>query len=274
MDELTYGLDARAAAIIVRTVTKTVDTTRTVTNIVLSVNMGTVQILLMERMVSFFHLAAALMVGTIFRKVGCKRETSSDLTSIIGAMYTAVLFVGINNYSTVISKIPYIIIQTTYYTLIVYTMVGFELTATKFFWFYLVTFFSFLYFMYYGMMTVAITPNHHVASIFAALSSHFSISSQVSSSPDQIPKWWIGYYWICLVAWTVNGCIVSQYGDVEDTIKVPGMSIDPKIKDYIIDHFGYNPNFMGLVATVLVSFAVFYAFVYSYSIKTLNFQRR
>ncbi|KAH0734453.1 hypothetical protein KY285_010160 [Solanum tuberosum] len=224
MDELTYGLDARAAAIIVRTVTKTVDTTRTVTNIVLSVNMGTVQILLMERMV--------------------------------------------------ISKIPYIIIQTTYYTLIVYTMVGFELTATKFFWFYLVTFFSFLYFMYYGMMTVAITPNHHVASIFAALSSHFSISSQVSSSPDQIPKWWIGYYWICLVAWTVNGCIVSQYGDVEDTIKVPGMSIDPKIKDYIIDHFGYNPNFMGLVATVLVSFAVFYAFVYSYSIKTLNFQRR
>uniref|UniRef100_M1DL27 ABC transporter family, pleiotropic drug resistance protein n=1 Tax=Solanum tuberosum TaxID=4113 RepID=M1DL27_SOLTU len=175
----------------------------------------------------------------------------------------------------VISEIPYIIIQTTYYTLIVYTMVGFELTATKFFWFYFVTFFSFLYFTYYGMMIVAITPNHHVASIFAAaFFSLFNLFSGVFIPRPRIPKWWIWYYWICPVAWTVNGCIVSQYGDVEDTIKVPGMSIDPKIKDYIIDHFGYNPNFMGLVATVLVSFAVFYAFVYSYSIKTLNFQRR
>lgn len=76
------------------------------------------------------------------------------------------------------------------------------------------------------------------------------------------------------MAWTVYRCIVSQYGDVEDTIKVPGMSIDPKIKDYIIDHFGYNPNFTGLVAIVLVDFAIFFAFVYFYSIKTLNFQRR
>ncbi|KAG5572720.1 hypothetical protein H5410_062486 [Solanum commersonii] len=68
----------------------------------------------------------------------------------------------------VISGIPYIIIETTYYTLIVYTMVGFELISAKFFWFYLVTFFSFLYFTYFGMMTIAITPNHNVASIFAA----------------------------------------------------------------------------------------------------------
>ncbi|KAH0708800.1 hypothetical protein KY284_010227 [Solanum tuberosum] len=286
----------------------------------------------------FFSLAAALMVGTIFWKVGSKRsvsitglsklkglivyavgsgegrvyadltralETSSDLTTIIGVMYTAVLFVGINNCSTVqaivaigrtvfyregaagmysalayamarvISEIPYIIIQTTYYTLIVYTMVGFELTATKFFCFYFVTFFSFLYFTYYGMMTVAITPNHHVASIFAAaFFSLFNLFSGFFIPRPRIPKWWIWYYWICPVAWTVYRCIVSQYGDVEETIKVPGMSIEPKIKDYIIEHFGYNPNFMGLVDTVLVGFAVFYAFVYSYSIKTLNFQRR
>lgn len=245
------------------------------------------------------------MVGTIFWKVGSKRETSSDLTTIIGAMYTAVLFVGINNCSTVqaivavgrtvfyreraagmyaalpyamaqvISEIPYIIVQTTYYTLIVYTMVGFELTAAKFFWFYFVTFFSFLYFTYYGMMTVAITPNHHVAAIFAAaFFSLFNLFSGFFIPRPRIPKWWIWYYWICPVAWTVYGCIVSQYGDVEDTIKVPGMTIDPKIKDYIIDHFGYNPDFMGPVAIVLVSFAVFFAFVYSYSMKTLNFQRR
>lgn len=63
---------------------------------------------------------------------------------------------------------PYVFLQTTYYTLIVYAMVSFQWTAAKFFWFFFVNFFSFLYFTYYGMMTVSITPNHQVASIFAA----------------------------------------------------------------------------------------------------------
>lgn len=68
----------------------------------------------------------------------------------------------------VIMEIPYIFIQTTYFTLIVYTMLGFQWTVVKFFWFFFVTFFTFLYFTYYGMMTVSITPNHQVAAIFAA----------------------------------------------------------------------------------------------------------
>lgn len=61
---------------------------------------------------------------------------------------------------------------------------------------------------------------------------------------------------------------------MEATIKVPNMARDPMIKDYIKDHFGYNPDFMGPVAVVLVGFAVFFAFMYSYAIKTLNFQTR
>lgn len=68
----------------------------------------------------------------------------------------------------VIIEIPYVFVQTAYYTLIVYSMVGFEWTAAKFFWFFFVNFFTFLYFTYYGMMTVSVTPNHQVASIFAA----------------------------------------------------------------------------------------------------------
>lgn len=77
----------------------------------------------------FFTLVCALMVGSIFWKVGTKRsvsitpkntnitwlicrpkinicsmifrDSSSDLSMIIGAMYASVLFVGINNCSTV-----------------------------------------------------------------------------------------------------------------------------------------------------------------------------
>lgn len=59
-------------------------------------------------------------------------------------------------------------VQTTYYTLIVYAMMSFQWTAAKFFWFFFISYFSFLYFTFYGMMTVSISPNHEVAAIFAA----------------------------------------------------------------------------------------------------------
>ena len=90
----------------------------------------------------------------------------------------------------VIVEIPYIFVQTTYYSLIVYAMVSFQWTVAKFFWFFFITFFSFLYFTYYGMMTVSITPNHQTAAIFASafyalftLFSGFFIPKPVISFP-------------------------------------------------------------------------------------------
>ncbi|CAH8388401.1 unnamed protein product [Eruca vesicaria subsp. sativa] len=253
----------------------------------------------------FFTLVAALMVGSIFWKVGTKRDNANDLTKVIGAMYAAVLFVGVNNSTSVqplvavertvfyreraakmysalpyalaqvICEVPYVLFQTSYYTLIVYTMLCFEWTVVKFFWFFFVSFVSFLYFTYYGMMAVAITPNQQVAAVFAgAFYGLFNLFSGFLIPRPRIPKWWVWYYWICPVAWTVYGLIVSQYGDVEDTIKVPGMMKDPTIKWYIQNHYGYDPNFMGSIAAVLVGFTVFFAFMFAFGIKMLNFQQR
>lgn len=70
--------------------------------------------------------------------------------------------------SQVVMEIPYVFVQTTYYTLIVYAMMSFQWTAAKFFWFFFISYFTFLYFTFYGMMTVSISPNHEVAAIFAA----------------------------------------------------------------------------------------------------------
>ncbi|KAJ8755903.1 hypothetical protein K2173_024448 [Erythroxylum novogranatense] len=253
----------------------------------------------------FFTFCAALMVGTIFWKVGKKRNSSGDLTTIIGAMYSSVFLVGLNNCSTVqpviaiertvfyreraagmysalpyalaqvFSEVPYVFVQAVYYTLIVYAMVAFEWTATKFFWFFFITYFSFLYFTYYGMMTVSVTPNHQVAAILAAaFYSLFNLFSGFFIPRPRIPKWWTWYYWICPLAWTVYGLILSQYGDVEDTIKVPGGPPDPTIKWCIQNHFGFRADFMGPVAAVLVAFPVFFAFLFAYCISKLNFQTR
>lgn len=68
--------------------------------------------------------------------------------------------------------------------------------------------------------------------------------------------------------------IISQYGDDETLISVPGATGKVAIRSYIESNFGYDPNFMGPVAGVLVGFAAFFAFMFAYCIKTLNFQMR
>ena len=62
-------------------------------------------------------------------------------------------------------EVPYALVQTVFYVLILYSMVHFDWRPEKFFWFFFFTFFSFLYFTYYGMMCVSLTPNHHFAAI-------------------------------------------------------------------------------------------------------------
>ncbi|KAL8229721.1 hypothetical protein R6Q57_014621 [Mikania cordata] len=252
-----------------------------------------------------FTLVTALLIGTIFWKVGTKRDSSTDLTMIFGGLYGAVLFAGINNGSAVVPiaafertvfyrerpagmysalpyamaqvivEIPYVFFQTTYYTLIVYTMVSFEWTAVKFLWFFFIHFLTFLYFTYNGLMSVSLTPNDQLASILtSAFYSLFNLFSGFFIPRPKIPTWWVWCYWICPLAWTFQGLIASQYGDVKDTIKVPGMSYDPTIKWYVETHFGYEEGYLGLAVVVLVSFTVFFAVMYAYCLNKLNFQTR
>ncbi|KAL4562385.1 hypothetical protein LXL04_034587 [Taraxacum kok-saghyz] len=253
----------------------------------------------------FFALVTALLLGTIFWKVGTKRDSSTDLTTIIGAMYVAVMFAGFNNCVTIIPvasfertvfyrekaagmysalpyamaqvivEIPFVVVQTIYYTIIVYGMVGFEWSALKFLWFFFISFFTFLYFTYYGLMIVSITPNHQAASIFAAaINVLFNLFSGFFIPRPRIPKWWMWYYWMCPLQWTIQGLVVSQYGDLDETIRVPGMSYDPTIKAYVQTYFGYQVDALGSVATVLLVFTLSFALIYAYCLHKLNFQVR
>lgn len=68
----------------------------------------------------------------------------------------------------VMIEIPYVFLQTLIYGVIVYGMIQFEWTAIKFFWYLFFMFFTLLYFTFYGMMGVAFTPNHNIASIVSS----------------------------------------------------------------------------------------------------------
>jgi len=55
------------------------------------------------------------------------------------------------------------LVQVLIFSWIVYPMIGFEMTAGKFLWFFLYLVMSFMYYTLYGMMTVALTPNIEIA---------------------------------------------------------------------------------------------------------------
>ncbi|XP_062089780.1 pleiotropic drug resistance protein 1-like isoform X2 [Humulus lupulus] len=249
-----------------------------------------------------FTTFIGLIFGTMFWDLGSKRSSKQDLTNSLGSMYVAVIFIGVQNagsvqpvvdvertvfyrekaagmysafpytFGQVVVEIPYIFCQAVVYCLIVYSMIGFEWTAKKFFWYFFFSFFSMLYYTFYGMMAVGITPNNHVASIISsAFYSIWNLFSGFIVPRTRIPIWWRWYYWACPIAWTLYGLLVSQFGDVEDVINA---ETGQTVKEYLRSYFGFRHDFLGVVAFVNVLFALLFGTIFAFSIKFLNFQKR
>ncbi|XP_058002029.1 pleiotropic drug resistance protein 1-like isoform X6 [Hevea brasiliensis] len=247
-----------------------------------------------------FTVFIALMFGTIFWNLGSKSTRKQDLFNAMGSMYAAVLFLGFQNstsvqpvvaiertvfyreraagmyselpyaFGQVMIELPYILVQTITYGGIVYAMLGFEWTISKFLWYIFIMYFTLAYFTFYGMMTVAITPNHHIAAI---VSSFFygiwNIFSGFIIPRTRIPVWWRWNYWACPIAWTLYGLVASQYGDIKEPLE-SGETVEHFLRSY----FGFRHDFVGIVAIVIVGIAVLFGFIFAFSIKVFNFQHR
>ncbi|RRT63316.1 hypothetical protein B296_00018839 [Ensete ventricosum] len=252
-------------------------------------------------------LAQEEMLGVDFAETyknsDLHRTTKQDLLNSLGSMYAAVLFIGIQNGQTVqpivdvertvfyrekaagmysalpyafaqvllalflrtqlsvlsptsslltalqslqvLIEIPHIFLQTVVYGLIVYSMIGFDWTMEKFFWYLFFMFFTFMYFTFYGMMAVAMTPNSDIAAI-------------VSTAFYAIWNIFAGFL------------IPRPFGNIETQMEDGG----EKVADYIRRFFGFRHDFLGVVAVAVVGFTVLFAFVFAFSIKVFNFQRR
>ncbi|XP_019425122.1 PREDICTED: pleiotropic drug resistance protein 1-like [Lupinus angustifolius] len=248
-----------------------------------------------------FTTFIALMFGTMFWNLGGKTSNRQDLFNAIGSMYTAVLFLGVQNSASVqpvvavertvfyreraagmysalpyaiaqvIIELPYVFAQAVSYGGIVYSMIGFEWTLEKFFWYIFFMYFTLCYFTFYGMMAVAVTPNHHVASIVAAaFYAIWNLFSGFVVPRPRIPVWWRWYYWACPVAWTIYGLVASQFGDITTVMKSEDMSVQEFLRSY----FGIKHDFVGVCAVVVSGTAILFAFTFAVSIKVFNFQKR
>jgi hypothetical protein len=65
------------------------------------------------------------------------------------------------------------------------------------------------------------------------------------------------------------GLVASQFGDIKETVET-----GETIEDFIRSYFGFEYDFVGYVAVIIVGISVLFGFVFAYSIKTFNFQTR
>ncbi|XVE75536.1 hypothetical protein DITRI_Ditri12bG0101500 [Diplodiscus trichospermus] len=252
----------------------------------------------------FMTFFVGIIFGMIFWDKGDKIHKQQDLMNLLGAVYTAVLFLGATNTSAVQSVVAiertvfyreraagmysplpyafaqvaieaiYVSIQTFIYSLLLYLMIGFHINVGKFFLFYYFIFMCFMYFTLYGMMLVALTPNHQFAAIVMSFFvSFWNLFSGFLIPRTEIPIWWRWYYWASPVAWTIYGLVTSQVGDKDDLVEIPG-ELPMTVKAYLETHLGFNYSFLPAVVVAHVGWVLLFLFVFAYGIKFLNFQRR
>ncbi|EPS67051.1 hypothetical protein M569_07724, partial [Genlisea aurea] len=241
----------------------------------------------------------SLMSGTIFWNLGSKRGTVQEVLNAVGSMYGAVLFLGIQNsmsiqpvvavertvfyreraaglysalpyaFGQVVVELPYLFMQTIIYCVIVYAMIGFEWTAGKFFWYIFFTYFTLLYFALYGMMAVAVTPNVNIATVISTIFyGLWNLFSGFIIPKTRIPVWWRWFYYVCPFAWTLNGLITSQFGDVEARLDT-----GETVAEFIHSFFGFRYDLLGYVALIIVGIPILFCVVFALSIKAFNFQK-
>ncbi|KAI7983289.1 Pleiotropic drug resistance protein 2 [Camellia lanceoleosa] len=252
----------------------------------------------------FMTIVIGVIFGVIFLGKGSKIQQQQDLLNLLGATYSAILFLGASNANAVqivvavertvfyreraagmYSELPYafaqvaietiyVVIQTLIYALLLYSMIGFEWTAVKFFYFYYFIFMCFTYFSMYGMMVVALTPNHQIAAIVMSFFfSFWNLFSGFLIFRPNIPIWWRWYYWCSPVAWTIYGIFTSQVGDKTTRLTFTDGTFTT-VKEFLKSTLGFEYDFLIPVVFAHVGWVLLFFFVFAYGIKFLNFQRR
>ncbi|XP_050205487.1 pleiotropic drug resistance protein 2-like [Mercurialis annua] len=249
-------------------------------------------------------IAIGILFGLVFWSKGDQFQKQQDLLNLLGATYSALMFLGAINgmavtsvvaiertvfyreraagmysefpyaFSQVAIETIYVAIQAVIYSGIVYSMIGLEWKADKFLYFCYFIFMCFTYYSLYGMMAVALTPGQQVASIVMSFFlSLWNLFSGFILPRPLIPIWWRWYYWASPVAWTIYGIFASQIGDYKTMLEIPE-SEPVAVNVYLKQVFGYEHDFLVYVVIAHVGWVLLFFFVFAYSIRYLNFQRR
>lgn len=249
-------------------------------------------------------LLNGIVFGTVFWQKGKNLDSQQDLFNLLGATYAAIFFLGAANCITVQPvvaiertvfyrekaagmysplsyalaqtgvEVIYNILQGILYTLLIYVMIGYEWRADKFFYFLFFIVASFNYFTLFGMMLVSLTPSALIANILISFALPlWNLFAGFLVVRTAIPIWWRWYYWANPVSWTIYGVVASQFGENGGSLTVPGGN-PVVVKQFLEDNLGIRHDFLGYVVLAHFAYIIAFFFVFGYSIKFFNFQKR
>ncbi|KAK3404280.1 hypothetical protein EUGRSUZ_K00583 [Eucalyptus grandis] len=252
-----------------------------------------------------FITASSIFCAALLWQKGNEKEINDkqDLFNILGSMYVFVQFLGVGNansvlpfvaterivvyrerfagmysswsysFAQVVIEVPYIFLQAVLFVLITYPDIGFYVSFYKVFWYFYTMFCTLLYYNYFGMMLVSLTPTYQVAMVFgSSVFTMFNLFAGFLIPGPQIPVWWRWCYWICPVTWSFRGMLSSLYGDIHKEITVHGQKTT--ISTFLENYYGYRYDQLYIVAIMLLAFPLIFTCIFACAIAKLNFQRR
>ncbi|XP_065866894.1 pleiotropic drug resistance protein 2-like [Euphorbia lathyris] len=249
-------------------------------------------------------IAVGIIFGVIFWDKGQQYQRQQDLANLTGAAFGALLFLGGINAIAVTSAISiertvfyreraagmyselpyafaqvaieviYDFVQALIYAPLLYVMIGFEWQVGKFLYFGYFVLMCFAIYSLYGMMLVALTPGQQIAAILMGFfMSLWNLFSGFMVARPLMPIWWRWYYWGSPVSWTIYGVITSQVGDVKTLLEIPE-SESMAVNVYLEQVYGFKHSFLVPVALAHLGWVLLFFFIFTASIRFLNFQRR
>ncbi|XP_058188887.1 pleiotropic drug resistance protein 3-like isoform X3 [Rhododendron vialii] len=198
---------------------------------------------------SMYLLFTSLLYGILFWDQGRKINNQQSLFNILGAMFSAAMFLGINNSSSVL---PYVSTErSVFYRERFAGMYG-----------------SWAYAL--AQVTIEVPYLMALAIVFSTIT--YPMIGYYWSAYKQFPKWWLWMYYLTPTSWTLNGMFTSQYGDVHDKIMVFGET--KTVSSFLKDYFGYHHDQLPIVGVVLTIYPILFAFLFASCIEKKNFQKR
>jgi len=250
-------------------------------------------------------LVMALLIGTNFLNLGSKRKTQQDVLNVMGALFISVIQLGVNNAQNVqpviaieravsyrerpagmyaplpyalaagVVEIPYCLTQTALYTVITYALVNFIWTPAKFFWFFFFMFQTLFLFTYYGIMSIAITPNVQIAQVTSILFYFlWCLFCGFLIPRPAMGGWLVWLYYLDPMAWSLYGVVGSQLGDIDNEFISYADGTTVTIKEFTRSYFGFKHELLGMVVGIMFAFTVVFFLVATWALRYLNFQNR
>ncbi|KAL3152680.1 hypothetical protein ABBQ38_012275 [Trebouxia sp. C0009 RCD-2024] len=253
----------------------------------------------------YFTCLFGLVLGVVYWRIGTQRTSPEGIGALCGAMLLANIFLGTSNSSTVqpvvgqqrsilyreraagyyatypfalaqfLIEIPYVLAQSVFFSVITYFMVYFYIDAGKFFWYFFFVFLNLLFFTSWGIIAVALTPNIQISAVLSSgvYTFWFIFGGFIVPRP-QIHGWWIWYYFLDPLAYTIWGLIGSQLSDVSDVTLVSQTGMRMALNEYMTTTYKFRHAFIGAAAAILIAFIVLFHLLTAFALQKLNYLKR